>query len=247
MTHHKKLTTAYSKIVDTMKEMGYSSPNDVANFEGTPERAAKALLQLIQPRSVIHTEIDGMLAKIFPAGNMRDMIISQGNLVFGMCPHHLLPVIYRVTIAYVPKDKVIGISKLTRIAKLLAGRPVLQEQFTHDLANVFYYEPDPNQQVQLQAKMEELAQKVDVNKEERAQQLVDFSAELVDQFRTFPSMQTVGSAVYTEALHMCMACRGAEHPEVRIKTSAVRGIFRTQPETRKEFFDQINLTTSLLP
>ena len=37
-----------------------------------------------------------------------------------MCPHHLLPVIYRVSLAYIPSEKVLGISKLSRLARLMA-------------------------------------------------------------------------------------------------------------------------------
>jgi GTP cyclohydrolase I len=55
-----------------------------------------------------------------------------------MCPHHLLPVIYRVSVAYLPSERVIGISKLSRLARLLAKRPVLQEDLTHDLAEILH-------------------------------------------------------------------------------------------------------------
>jgi GTP cyclohydrolase IA len=51
-----------------------------------------------------------------------------------------LPVIYRISVAYIPKDKVLGISKLTRICTLLARRPVLQEDLTHQLAEIFFNE-----------------------------------------------------------------------------------------------------------
>ena len=40
------------------------------------------------------------------------MVISKHNICFGLCPHHLLPVIHRVSAAYLPKDRVVGISKL---------------------------------------------------------------------------------------------------------------------------------------
>ncbi len=62
------------------------------------------------------------------------MVISKHNVSFGMCPHHLLPVIYRISVAYIPRAKVLGISKLSRICTLMARRPVLQEDLTHELA-----------------------------------------------------------------------------------------------------------------
>ena len=57
---------------------------------------------------------------------------------FGLCPHHLLPVIFRISVAYIPWKKVLGISKLSRICHLLARRPVLQEDLTNDLARLLH-------------------------------------------------------------------------------------------------------------
>jgi GTP cyclohydrolase I len=51
-----------------------------------------------------------------------------------MCPHHLLPVIYRVSVAYLPGSRVLGISKLSRMVHLMARRPILQEDLTQELA-----------------------------------------------------------------------------------------------------------------
>jgi GTP cyclohydrolase I len=56
-----------------------------------------------------------------------------------MCPHHLLPVDYIVTVAYLPsrkkEGKVLGLSKLIRLIQILGRRPVMQEQFVCDVAD----------------------------------------------------------------------------------------------------------------
>lgn len=55
-----------------------------------------------------------------------------------MCPHHLLPVEYDVTIAYLPNiehGKYLGVSKLVRIAEIYARMPLLQEAYTYKIAN----------------------------------------------------------------------------------------------------------------
>jgi GTP cyclohydrolase I len=78
-----------------------------------------------------------MLSRTFPA-KYDEMVISKHNICFGMCPHHLLPVIYRISVAYLPGEQVLGISKLSRLVRLLARRPVLQEDLTHELAQFLY-------------------------------------------------------------------------------------------------------------
>jgi GTP cyclohydrolase I len=70
------------------------------------------------------------------------MVISKHNVAFGMCPHHLLPVIYRVSLAYIPQTKVLGLSKLSRIVRLMSHSPVLQEDLTHELCALLYQKLD---------------------------------------------------------------------------------------------------------
>ncbi len=77
------------------------------------------------------------MEKTFPA-KYTEMVISKHNIAFGMCPHHLLPVLYRISLAYIPTDKVLGISKLSRLATMMARAPVLQEELTHSLAALLY-------------------------------------------------------------------------------------------------------------
>ena len=68
-------------------------------------------------------------------------MISQGPIqVHSLCPHHLLNIEYECYISYMPyKDgKVLGLSKLARIAKTLGKQPILQEQLGSDIADVMY-------------------------------------------------------------------------------------------------------------
>lgn len=78
-----------------------------------------------------------MLARTFPA-RYDEMVISKQNVAFGLCPHHLLPVVYRISVAYIPREKVLGISKLSRLCTVLARRPMLQEDLTHDLSRILH-------------------------------------------------------------------------------------------------------------
>lgn len=133
---YEKLVAAYTQVLDAYADMGYPTKED-DNFRETAERAAKAAQEMVRPVAEIEQEIDDLLTKTFPA-RYDQMVISKHNICFGLCPHHLLPVIYRVSAAYLPRDRVVGISKLSRLIRLLARRPVLQEDLTHELAEILH-------------------------------------------------------------------------------------------------------------
>lgn len=126
----------YTKILEGIDALGYEAFSD-PNLVGTDGRAARGLAELIVDRETIRREVGDLLAKTFPA-KYREMVMSKYNVAFGMCPHHLLPVIYRVSLAYIPTDKVLGISKLSRMVKLMARAPILQEDLTHELCSLLH-------------------------------------------------------------------------------------------------------------
>lgn len=132
----KLFTEGYEKILQGISALGYPVETD-ANYDGTALRAAKGLSELILPTEDAETEVRDMLTKTFPA-KYKDMVISKHNVAFGVCPHHLLPVIYRISVAYIPTNKVLGISKLSRLTKLLSRAPMLQEDLTHELSRLLH-------------------------------------------------------------------------------------------------------------
>ena len=121
----------FQKILEGLGNLGYDITDE--NFRDTAPRAAKGLAEMTLCSDNVRKEVEAMLEKTFPA-KYSDMVISKHNVSFGVCPHHLLPVIFRISVAYIPRTKVLGISKLSRISQLLARRPVLQEELTNDLA-----------------------------------------------------------------------------------------------------------------
>jgi GTP cyclohydrolase I len=166
-----------------------------ANFAETAARAAKGFHELVHDQAQVKGEVAALLAKTFPA-KYTEMVISKHNTAFGVCPHHLLPVIYRISLAYIPTDKVLGLSKLSRLARLLARGPRLQEDLTHELADALHAQ-----------------------------------------------LESQGSAVYIEGLHMCMAARGVGAHEARLVTSGVRGVF-LEMATREEFLKLVIAPTT---
>lgn len=126
----------FQHLLAGLGELGYDVQND-ENFRETAARAARGFAELNLCANDVHSQVDAMLAKTFPA-KYAEMVISKHNVAFGVCPHHLLPVLFRISVAYIPNEKVLGISKLSRICHLMARRPVLQEDLTNDLASLLY-------------------------------------------------------------------------------------------------------------
>ena len=125
----------YRKILEGLTRLGYDTKDE--NFTETASRAAKALHELIHDQKQVQVQVSALLAKTFPA-KYTEMVISKHNTTFGVCPHHLLPVVYRISMAYIPTDKVLGLSKLSRLARMIARGPRLQEDLTHDLADILH-------------------------------------------------------------------------------------------------------------
>jgi GTP cyclohydrolase I len=128
-------TEGYTKILEGIARLGYDVKD--ANFVDTAARAAKGLHELIHDQEQVAFHVSALLGKTFPA-KYTEMVISKHNTAFGVCPHHLLPVIYRISMAYIPTDKVLGLSKLSRLARLIARGPRLQEDLTHELADILH-------------------------------------------------------------------------------------------------------------
>lgn len=116
---------------------------DDPNFKGTPERVARAYKEMCAGLWA-DDEIEELFTRTFPS-TYDQMIVARDISAVGLCPHHLLPVEYTIHVAYIPNGEgsVVGISKLARLAKLLAARPVLQEQLTEDIAEKLQSHLDP--------------------------------------------------------------------------------------------------------
>jgi len=95
----------------------------------TPRRIARMFLELVLSPEAISQEAERILSKKFSA-KYRAMISYEDITSIGLCPHHLLPVHYKLLVAYIPDNLVIGASKFSRLAKVLAKQPILQEDYT---------------------------------------------------------------------------------------------------------------------
>lgn len=106
-------------------------------LQDTPDRVARMYAEVFEGMNYSNDEIADMFAKSFelPSGN--DMVIVKDIDIFSYCEHHLaLMYDMKVTVAYIPKDRVIGLSKIARIVDMVAKRLQLQERIGSDIAEV---------------------------------------------------------------------------------------------------------------
>jgi len=98
----------------------------------TPNRVVKALKFLTEGYALNPKEILG--EALFSTSN-DEMVLVRDIEFYSMCEHHMLPIIGRVHVAYIPNGKVVGLSKIPRIVDVFARRLQIQEQMTEQIAD----------------------------------------------------------------------------------------------------------------
>src|SRR5215217_1774698 len=98
----------------------------------TPKRVEKAYRFLT---SGYGADIDQVLNNALFTVDYNEMIIVKDIDFFSLCEHHLLPFFGRVHVAYLPKGKIVGISKIARLVETYARRLQVQERMTDQIAN----------------------------------------------------------------------------------------------------------------
>ncbi len=97
----------------------------------TPERYEKALRFIT---SGYHTNLEEIVNGALFHVKCDEMVIVKDIEFFSTCEHHLLPFFGKMHVAYLPKNKVIGLSKIPRIVDMFARRLQLQERLTQEVA-----------------------------------------------------------------------------------------------------------------
>ena len=107
----------------------------------TPYRLARMYREFCWPPDRIQKELDRQF-RLFEQ-TYDAMLVTNPIEVWVLCPHHLLPGKFRVIIGYIPRGKVLGLSKFSRIAITMGKRPIMQEQYTIELADELERRLDP--------------------------------------------------------------------------------------------------------
>ena len=105
----------------------------------TPDRVARRYQEGFEGVQYTNDEIAAMFDKTFPIteGTKKDIVLVRDIGAFSYCEHHMaLMYDMKISVAYVPTDRVIGISKIARVADMVCKRLQLQERIGADIAEI---------------------------------------------------------------------------------------------------------------
>lgn len=159
-------------------------------LEGTPDRVVRAYEEFFAGYAEDPVEV---LGRTFEETEGYDELVLLKDIrLESHCEHHMVPIIGRVHVAYLPNRRVVGISKLARVVEIYAKRLQIQEKLTVQIASAIQTVLEPK-----------------------------------------------GVAVVIDASHQCMTTRGVHKTGVNMITSRMLGVFRDNPDTRREFLSLI--------
>ena len=106
-------------------------------LEETPQRAATMFCEMLEGMRYTNAEIAAQFNKCFPLEQAQGLVVVRDIHFYSFCEHHFaLMYNMKATVAYLPKEKVIGLSKIARVADMVGKRFQLQERIGRDIADI---------------------------------------------------------------------------------------------------------------
>lgn len=135
-TPDEKIEIISSQMKGVLETLGLDLNDD--SLMDTPRRVAKMFVN-----ELYHGLRPDEFPKCTTVENKfsrgEEFILEKNIPIFSDCEHHLRTIVGKAHIAYIPKDKVLGLSKLNRIADYFARRPQVQERLTAQIAHALAY------------------------------------------------------------------------------------------------------------
>jgi GTP cyclohydrolase I len=122
------------KLIEQMlKEIGEDPERE--GLRRTPERVARAYQELTAGYSA---DPDAMVKKALFKAEGKEMVLVNDIDFFSLCEHHMLPFFGKAHVAYIPNNKIVGLSKIARVVEVFARRLQVQERMTSQIARCLY-------------------------------------------------------------------------------------------------------------
>jgi len=112
-----------------------------AGLRKTPVRVTEMWAEITRGYQI---DVDKFLAESICAEHYNQMILVKDIDFYSMCEHHLMPFFGKVHIAYIPRAKIVGLSKLPRIVEAYARRLQIQERLTDQIAQLLQKQLKPH-------------------------------------------------------------------------------------------------------
>ena len=126
-------------VIEIIKGVGEDPERE--GLKNTPDRVSRMYTELLSGYNANPEKIiNGALFQI----NYDEMVLVRDIEFYSLCEHHMLPFLGRAHVAYLPKGKVIGLSKIPRIVEMYARRLQVQERMTRQIADLLQETLDPH-------------------------------------------------------------------------------------------------------
>jgi GTP cyclohydrolase I len=134
LSHQQQPTVTEAEMMQAVRTLliGLGENPDREGLKDTPKRVVKALKFLTNGYD---QSVDELLNGAVFTEDANEMVLVRDIDIFSSCEHHILPIIGRAHVAYIPNGKVIGLSKIARICEMYARRLQVQERLTLQIAN----------------------------------------------------------------------------------------------------------------